>query len=120
MQVETLLPLGKLDPGLKQPAQGLDLQELTGGRPVFDLHGWGDPARPMATLSKEGRWEQMPAMITDEIFDTIAVVGTYDQIGERLHERYGGVLDSVEFSVPVASPDDEQVLAALVADLQRT
>ena len=45
-------------------------------------------------------------MIDDETLDRFAVIGTYDEIGERLLERYSGVVTDVEFSIAV-SPDPE-------------
>ena len=70
-------------------------------RRVFELHGWGDLSRELAVLSKEQRWEEMPPRISDEMVDTMAVVGLYDDIAKRLRERYEGIATDVEFSVPV-------------------
>ncbi|MEM7338788.1 MAG: TIGR03617 family F420-dependent LLM class oxidoreductase [Actinomycetota bacterium] len=87
-------------------------------RPAFDLHGYGDLADELAQLSKAQRWDEMPGRISDEVLDTYAVVGTYDQITDRLVERYAGVAAATEFSIPVANPDDESRLAAMVASIQ--
>ena len=52
-------------------------------RAVFEHHGWGDLVPELSLLSRQQRWEEMPHHITDEMLETIAVVGTYDQIAER-------------------------------------
>jgi probable F420-dependent oxidoreductase len=75
-------------------------------RAVFELHGWGDLARELAVLSREQRWEEMPPRICDEMVETMAVVGLYDEIAERLRERYLGIASDVEFSVPVNDGGD--------------
>ena len=39
-------------------------------------------------------------MITDEIVDTFVVSGTPEQIGPRLHDRYGDIVQRVSFDTP--------------------
>ncbi len=34
-------------------------------RPVLDAHGWGDLQPELNTLSKQGRWDEMGALIDD-------------------------------------------------------
>lgn len=73
----------------------------------------------LSLLSRQQRWEEMPQQITDEMLETIAVVGAYDQIAERVWKRYEGVATRVEFSIPVEGPDGRDQLRACVQDLQR-
>jgi probable F420-dependent oxidoreductase len=88
-------------------------------RPVFDLHGWDDVAERLSVLSREQRWEEMERHVTDEMVDTVAVVGMYDEIAERVWRRYEGACAKVEFSIPVRTPDDEARLGSMVAEVQR-
>lgn len=89
-------------------------------RPVFDLHGWDDVADDLSVLSRQGRWDEMEHRISDEMVEAIAVIGTYDDIGRNVVERYRGICDRVEFSIPVQGPADAERLAAIVADIQNT
>ncbi len=77
-----------------------------GYRAAFDHLGLHDLATDAKELSKAQRWEELPDMIDDETLERFAVIGTYDEIGERLLERYSGVVTDVEFSIAV-SPDPE-------------
>ena len=86
-------------------------------RKAFDIHGLTDLAEEMAVLSKAGRWEEMPAKINDDVLETYVTIGTYDEIGDRLVERYENVVTSVEFSIAVGADDDRDRLAELVARL---
>ena len=43
-------------------------------RPVLDLHGWGDLQTELNTLSKRGAWDDMAALIDDDVLTTFAVV----------------------------------------------
>ncbi|HEX2849937.1 MAG TPA: LLM class F420-dependent oxidoreductase [Acidimicrobiales bacterium] len=76
-------------------------------RPVLDLHGWGDLQSELNTLSKQGKWADMAALIDDDILTTFAVVAdTPAEVADKLIERYGGVLDRIGFYVPIANADD--------------
>ncbi|MDP6344290.1 MAG: TIGR03617 family F420-dependent LLM class oxidoreductase [Alphaproteobacteria bacterium] len=88
-------------------------------RPAFESHGLGDLAAELSSYSKAQRWEEMPGFITDEILHTYAVVGTYDEIGQRLLQRYQGVVDSIEFSTPARDAAEQGMLRDLVQQIQR-
>ena len=88
-------------------------------RPVFDHHGWSDVADELSTLSRAQRWDDMEALVSDEMVHEIAVVGTYDEIAERVWRRYEGVCSGMEFSIPVRGPEDHERLADTVAAVRR-
>lgn len=87
-------------------------------RPTFDLHGYTDVATELAQMSRAQQWDAMPERITDEMLHTYAVVGTHDEIAGRLVDRYAGVADTTEFSIPVRSPEDEERLTEMVSAVQ--
>jgi probable F420-dependent oxidoreductase len=86
-------------------------------RAVFEHHGWGDLVQELHRYSVEKRWEEMPRRINDEVLDTIAVIGTYDQIAAALKQRYGSVATRIEFGIPLQGPPDHQALAAAIREL---
>ena len=88
-------------------------------RPVFSLHGWDDVAEQLSALSRQQRWDDMENLISDEMVHTIAVVGTYDTIAAEIKDRYRGLCDRVEFSIPINQPEDQARLAAIVAEIQQ-
>lgn len=87
-------------------------------RRVFDLHGWGEQAERAATMSKAHRWDELSALVDDEMLATIATVGTHATIADQLRERYGTRVDRIEFSIPVTGDGDtlRHLLAAIRAD----
>lgn len=87
-------------------------------RRTFELHGWGDIARQASTLSRENRWDELPGLVSDEMLHTVATIGTYDQIADRLADRYAGRVDRIEFSIPVETPDDADRLRDIVRRLR--
>ena len=89
-----------------------------GYRAAFEFHGLGDLAKRMSVLSREQRWEEMPGMIDDEVLHLYATVGSFAEIGRKLHDRYGHVATNVEFSIPIGSDEDKETLAGLIQNLQ--
>lgn len=87
-------------------------------RACFEAHGLGDLATKLRSYSMEQRWEEMPDFISDEVLHTYATVGTYDEIADKLHARYGHIVTNAEFSIPVDSPDAQVKLSAMVKRLQ--
>lgn len=75
-------------------------------RPVLDLHGWGELQDELNSLSKQGRWDDMTDVITDEVLHAFAVVGEPEEIGPELHRRYGDVISRISFYTPYASDPD--------------
>jgi hypothetical protein len=62
-------------------------------RVILECHGWGQVARDLTRKSIQGDWDGMAALITDEMLDAFAVVGTPDELPEKLRRRYTGLLD---------------------------
>jgi probable F420-dependent oxidoreductase len=67
---------------------------------VLELHGWGDVHPELNRLSKSGGWNEMGALVTDEMVDAFAVKGTADELPGRVRERYGGLVDRISFNAP--------------------
>jgi len=87
-------------------------------RPVLDIHGWGDLQPDLHALSKQGRWADMGALITDEVLGTIAACGTPAQIAAEIRRRAdaAGGADTVCLYQPGPIPVD--VLAEVVDALR--
>jgi probable F420-dependent oxidoreductase len=88
-------------------------------RAAFEIHGWGDVARRASELSRTQQWDALPGLVDDEMFHTVATVGTYDEIAAKLRARYAGRVDRIEFSIPVTSPADADTLRRILADIRR-
>jgi probable F420-dependent oxidoreductase len=86
--------------------------------PVFELHGWGALARELHELSIAQRWDEMPRRITDEMLETIAIVGTFDTLADKIKRRYGGFSTRIEFGLPVHSAEDYATLRGIVRQIQ--
>jgi probable F420-dependent oxidoreductase len=85
--------------------------------PTLACHGWEDLHLELNRMSKEGRWDDMTDLISDEILETIAVVGPREEIARRIHERLDGIADGVSLTHNRA-PDPSQ-WADIVPEIQR-
>jgi len=80
---------------------------------VLDMHGWGDLAYRLNQLAAKGDWPSMPRLISDDMLEVYAVSGTYDNIGEKVRERFDGLLDRVAFYVPYKAAFDDPTWSRL-------
>jgi probable F420-dependent oxidoreductase len=84
-------------------------------QPVFELHGYGGMLPELQGLARQGRWDEMAALIDDDLVATVAVVGEPDRIAGLVRERLDGISHSVSL-VNNRAPDPRH-LAEVVADL---
>src|SRR5262245_12765557 len=62
-------------------------------KPVLDSIGVGELQGELNAMSKQGRWEAMGDVITEDILDKFAVVGEPSSIAKQISSRYGDVID---------------------------
>jgi probable F420-dependent oxidoreductase len=86
-------------------------------RRAWEVHDWGDRAREASTYAREGRWDELPGLVDDEMLHTVATIGTFDEIAGKLNERYASRVDRIEFSTQVRTADDAEALRGILADL---
>lgn len=66
--------------------------------PTLAAHGWEALHEELNRLSKAGRWDDMTALIGDDVLDEIAVVGERHEIADKLKARLAGIADSVSLT----------------------
>jgi probable F420-dependent oxidoreductase len=69
-------------------------------RAVLALHGWEETSKQLGELARDGRWDDMSRLISDEILETFAVSGTWAGLPGRIEQRYGRLLDRVGYYLP--------------------
>jgi len=60
---------------------------------VLDSIGVGDLQPELNAMSKQGRWQEMGDLITDDILDKFAVRGTPSELAQQIKSRYGDIID---------------------------
>ncbi|MDG2306962.1 MAG: TIGR03617 family F420-dependent LLM class oxidoreductase [Candidatus Binatia bacterium] len=92
VSVQVITMVGSNDEEIERARQGARMQmSFYGSTPAYkvmlDHHGWGDLQPKLNRMTKEGKWGDMPALITDEMVDAIGVSGKPSEVGHKLRER---------------------------------
>jgi alkanesulfonate monooxygenase SsuD/methylene tetrahydromethanopterin reductase-like flavin-dependent oxidoreductase (luciferase family) len=87
--------------------------------PVLEIHGWQEVGQQLFRLSMEGRWQEMANLITDEMLEEFAIVGTYDELVPKIKERYAGVVTTLDFGFGIRGPEQQERLRWLVQELKK-
>jgi probable F420-dependent oxidoreductase len=64
-------------------------------RPVLEHHGWSTLGDELHALSRQGRWDDMTALVDDEVLGAFAVVAPLPDLPAALRARWSGVADRV-------------------------
>lgn len=73
-------------------------------RTVMEVHGWGETCDELHDLSVNDEWERMPELVTDEMVDTFSVEGCWDELREKIEDRYEHI-DRVAVYTPFDGAD---------------
>jgi len=84
----------------------------------LEAHGLGDLARKLNQYSREQRWQEMPALISDEVLHEYVTVGTYAEIVPKLRARFAHLANVMEFSIPVPDARSHDVLREMIEALR--
>lgn len=67
---------------------------------VLDVHGWGEVNEKLRRLAARGKWDEMPALVNDELLNAVAIIAPREELPARIKERYAGLLDRVSLYLP--------------------
>ena len=83
-------------------------------KPILDKHGWGEIQPKLNILSKQGDWNEMNKLISDEMLNQIIVAGTPEEAAQQIYETRGVIADRIS---PIIYADSkiqtEKLLTAL-------
>ncbi|MGZ8177167.1 TIGR03617 family F420-dependent LLM class oxidoreductase [Williamsia sp. SKLECPSW1] len=86
-------------------------------RPVLDAEGRGELQPELNALSKQGRYAEMRALVTEDDVRRFAIVGTPRECADEIVDRFGGFASEMCCYFPHYEPDSSD-LSALVRHLQ--
>jgi len=86
-------------------------------RTTLELYGWDDLGPRLRTLIREDRWDDLAAVLPDDVLDTLVPSGTYAELPGLLLERFGNLGQGLVASPP-ADPADDGAFAEVVRALQ--
>ncbi len=84
-------------------------------RGVLESIGVGELQSELNAMSKQGRWQEMGTLISDDILEAFAVVGEPKDIVPEIKRRYAGLVDRTSCGFGFV---DREARRAMVAELQ--
>ncbi|HCK04363.1 MAG TPA: LLM class F420-dependent oxidoreductase, partial [Methylophilaceae bacterium] len=82
---------------------------------VLEQHGWEGVQPELNKLTKNGQWQDIAALITDEMLESIAVSGTPAEVSSQIFKRYGSIAARI---APSIFSGDPAVTAELIKCLK--
>lgn len=86
--------------------------------PVLEAHGWGELSAQLNAKARQGDWSGMAALVSDEMLEVYATVGTWDELPALLRARYAGVVDRLAFYALPGVMDDPGLRRAVMTALR--
>lgn len=86
---------------------------------VLNFHGWTDAGLELHRLSIQNKWQEMATVITDDMLQEFAIVGTYDDLVPQVRARCAGVFSTVTLELPAPLRADERRLRETIHAIQQ-
>ncbi len=87
-------------------------------RAVFELHGWGEVASQLTSLSRVGDWAGMAALVTEEMLEVFAITSSWGDLPGLLRQRYDGLFHRLNLYIPYRVQDPPERWRDLAAALR--
>jgi probable F420-dependent oxidoreductase len=84
-------------------------------RSVLALHGWAEASEQLGALAARRKWDDMPALITDDMLTVFAVRGRWAELPGLLQAKYNGLLGRVSYYLPFVPGQNEADWRATIA-----
>jgi probable F420-dependent oxidoreductase len=68
--------------------------------PVLEHHGLHELGPALRKLIAANRWEDLVKLVSDDVLDRFCIAGVYEEIGDKIQERFGGLVDRIHLSMP--------------------
>lgn len=86
-------------------------------RPVMELHGWGRAAEQLSGYAARGEWDQMPALLTDEMLAEFCLFADAADLPSALKNKYAGTADRLGLYKPFVPGEEDGRWKQLVKSL---
>ncbi len=67
---------------------------------VLAYHGWEAIGAELHRLSRAGKWQELPTLISDDMLAEWAVIATHDRLAEEVRRRCDGIFSTVLLDLP--------------------
>lgn len=77
--------------------------------PSLELFGWGECGPRLRQLTREGRWDEMPGVISEEMLEELLPTAPFAEIANLLRDRYAELATMITFPLPEDSGLDREI-----------
>jgi probable F420-dependent oxidoreductase len=81
--------------------------------PSLELFGWKEIGEELHRRTREGRWQEMAELVSDEMLDRFVPSAPYAELPDVLREWYAGLADTLVFPMPEDAADDAAAARAI-------
>jgi len=85
--------------------------------PTLELYGWPELGPRLRELIRHDRWDDLAAVLSDDVLDTLVPSGTFVELPAVLLDRFAALGQGLMVNPP-ADPSHDDAFAAVVASLQ--
>jgi probable F420-dependent oxidoreductase len=85
--------------------------------PVLEAHDLKDLGLKLNRMTKDGEWDKLQEVISDDVLELFAISGRHDEIKSVIEKRLGSMTDTVYASANSALPSD--LPPELIQDLNK-
>ncbi len=86
---------------------------------VLAHHGWEDLGAQLHQLSREGKWQELPKLVTDDMLAEWAVIATHDRLADAVRARCEGIFSTVLLDLPGTLARDQDRVRDIVQRLHQ-
>lgn len=86
-------------------------------RRTLELFGWAELGERLQRMTREGEWDLLDTLLTDEVLDAIVPQGAWDELPALVEGWFGGLVDGVMLPVP-ADPVNDAEFADVISAIR--
>ena len=75
---------------------------------VLGVHGWGEMQIELNSMSKQGKWQEMGELVTDEMLNTFGIVEGPGLVIAEIKSRFGDIVDRTSGGFGFVDGDQRQ------------
>jgi probable F420-dependent oxidoreductase len=86
-------------------------------RTTLELYGWSELGPRLRALIRDDRWDDLGAVLSDEVLDTLVPSGTFEELPDLLTRRFGTLGQGIIVSPP-SDPTDDGAFGEVIGALR--
>ena len=86
---------------------------------MLSMFGWSVDQEDFANLSRQGKWQEMGNLVSDDMLEAYAIITTPEDLPAALAKRYGGKVDRIQIDETWFEGVSDEQVANLVTAIKK-